>query len=204
MNTPKAKRLSVDLRTKQLLEVGMRLFSERAYDEVGIDAIAAYAGISKGLLYHYFAGKRGFYVATVREVAARVIAATAPDPALPPPAALRGSLQAFFLFIADNASLYRAMLRGGIGSDGEVHAIVEEVRQTSMQRLLALFAGEVPRPRLRTLLYGWVGLVEHVSLDWLAHRDLDAEEVVDLVLDALFRALPPHDGSDPVPQGARS
>ena len=66
----------------QLLQLGRRLFNERAYDEISIDDIAAAAGISKGLLYHYFSSKRVFYVETVRAAATEMIAITAPPPQL--------------------------------------------------------------------------------------------------------------------------
>ncbi len=180
-----SRRLTVDARRAHLLQVGTRLFSEHAYDEVSTEAIAAYAGVSKGLLYHYFAGKRGYYTETVREVARQVIEATAPDPELVPMLALRGSLANFLSFAQSNSLLIRAMLRGGIGSDREIHAIVERVRQASLQRLLVLFGGSVCPPPRRTLLYGWVGMTECVTLDWLEHQDLTRTALVNLLLDAL-------------------
>ena len=55
-----------EARRKQLLELGLKLFGQMSFAEVSIDDIAARAGISRGLLYHYFKGKRGFYTETVR------------------------------------------------------------------------------------------------------------------------------------------
>src|SRR5262249_47381912 len=60
-------RLDVDARRAQLVDLGLTEFGTRTYDEVSIDRIAQMAGISKGLLYHYFPTKRAFYVACVRE-----------------------------------------------------------------------------------------------------------------------------------------
>ena len=71
-------RLEVDERRAQLLSLGCKIFSENAYDEVSINAIAEAAGISKGLLYHYFPTKRDFYVAALRETAKQLIAETLP------------------------------------------------------------------------------------------------------------------------------
>ena len=59
-------RLEVDERRAQLMKLGIELFAARAYDEVSIDELSRMAGISKGLLYHYFPTKRDFYVATVQ------------------------------------------------------------------------------------------------------------------------------------------
>ena len=64
--SPRA-RLNEAERRAQLLALGRRLFTERPYDALSIDDIAAEAGISKGLLYHYFPSKRDFYVAVVDE-----------------------------------------------------------------------------------------------------------------------------------------
>ena len=72
MATAKRSRLTVDERREQLVRLGVDIFSERPYDEVSIDEIAAAAGISKGLLYHYFPSKRDFYVAVVRHGAAQL------------------------------------------------------------------------------------------------------------------------------------
>ena len=77
-------RLSTDARREQLVALGIDIFSERPFDEVSIDDIAAAAGISKGLLYHYFPSKRDFYVAVVRHSADEMQAITDTDPALEP------------------------------------------------------------------------------------------------------------------------
>src|SRR5687768_17791719 len=66
-------RLETDERRKQLVELGLEWFGAKAYDEVSIDDIAEAAGISKGLLYHYFPTKRAFYTACVGEAAAQLL-----------------------------------------------------------------------------------------------------------------------------------
>ena len=62
---PARTRLQVDIRRQQLLELGLELFAHQTYDGLSIDEIAKRAGVSKGLLYHYFPSKRAFYVAAV-------------------------------------------------------------------------------------------------------------------------------------------
>ncbi|HRI06444.1 MAG TPA: helix-turn-helix domain-containing protein, partial [Nannocystaceae bacterium] len=91
---------AVDERRDQLLTLGRRIFAERAYDEVSIDDIAEAAGISKGLLYHYFGSKRGFYVAIVRESASRLVEATAIRTDLPPGERAHAGLAAYLDFAA--------------------------------------------------------------------------------------------------------
>ena len=51
-------RLEPDARRAHLLAVGATVFGTKAYDEVQIDQIAQQAGVSRGLLYHYFPTKQ--------------------------------------------------------------------------------------------------------------------------------------------------
>jgi AcrR family transcriptional regulator len=57
----------------------MDLFAARAYEHIAIDDLAAATGISKGLLYHYFRGKRDFYVQTIRAASLRLRRLSEPD-----------------------------------------------------------------------------------------------------------------------------
>lgn len=181
--------MRVEARREQLVSLGLRLFAEFSYDELSTDAIARAAGISKGLLFHYFAGKRGFYVATVEEMARRVEAATAPDPTLDFATALARSLQGFVRFVAEEGQLYGALVRGGIGMDPEVFAILERVRLNSVQRVFEVLGVAQPEARQHAVVYGWIGFTEAVCLDWVSRQHLSAEEVVELLLQALLALL---------------
>ena len=78
------RRLGVEERRRGLLDIGRRLFAERAYDELSMAEVARAAGISKPLLYHYFPSKRRFFEATLAQAAEELAARTEPDPSLPP------------------------------------------------------------------------------------------------------------------------
>ena len=82
-----------------LITTGLRLFADRGYASTPVSVIAKAAGVSQGLLYHYFPGKSDLVVAIfrtslndVRESWSRADAE--PDPRLRVPALLRavGSL----------------------------------------------------------------------------------------------------------------
>src|SRR6476646_3852021 len=62
-------RLSPEQRRSHLLDLGVRLFATRSLDELSIDVLAEEAGISRGLLYHYFGNKHAFHEAVVRGAA---------------------------------------------------------------------------------------------------------------------------------------
>ncbi|MBO4336959.1 MAG: TetR/AcrR family transcriptional regulator [Lachnospiraceae bacterium] len=56
----------------RFINAACRLFSENGYRKASTDDIVKEAGISKGLLFHYFGSKKGFYV-YVYKYAARYV-----------------------------------------------------------------------------------------------------------------------------------
>jgi hypothetical protein len=46
-----------------------------------------------------------------------------------------------------------------------------------------------PRPVLRTALRAWIAMVEGASLDWIAHRELDREDLCQLLMAGYFAVL---------------
>jgi AcrR family transcriptional regulator len=191
MASPPRTRLDIDARRRQLVEIGLELFSERAYDEIAIDDIAAVAGISKGLLYHYFPSKRDFYVAVIGEAARDLRERTEPDPDLPPLERLNASLDAYLQHVEQHARGYATLLRGGIGSDAEVRAIVDEARRTFAQRILDAIDAEggTVTPAVRLAVRGWIGYVEAVILEWVERGELSRDEVRGLLAQALGWAV---------------
>src|SRR5437763_648720 len=108
-------RLDIDLRRSQLVEIGMELFAKRAYDEVSVEEIAAAAGVSRGLLYHYFPTKRDFFVEVVRGQVEHIAGLTAPDTSKPPLESLRESLDTYVRYVEDTAQAFLSIHRAGIG-----------------------------------------------------------------------------------------
>jgi AcrR family transcriptional regulator len=183
-------RLDIDERRSQLLALGLDFFSARSYDEVSIDDFAAAAGVSKGLLYHYFPTKRDFYVATIREASRQLLETTLTDGRAPPKDRLRDGLEAYLAYVERHGPAYAALLGGGIGSDPEVSHIVEETRATFVRRLLeGVDAQTRPTPRLRITLRGWIGFVEAAALDWVARRDVSREALRDLLVEIFPRLI---------------
>jgi len=56
----------------QLIEVATGLFAEHGYEGTSIEAVLAAAGVSRGALYHHFAGKEALFRAVVQAVSERV------------------------------------------------------------------------------------------------------------------------------------
>jgi AcrR family transcriptional regulator len=56
----------------QLVGVATGLFAEHGYDGTSIEAVLSAAGVSRGALYHHFAGKEALFEAVVVDVSSRV------------------------------------------------------------------------------------------------------------------------------------
>ena len=183
--SPRA-RLRPDDRKAQLLALASRKFAEQTYDEFSMDDLAAAAGVSKGLLYHYFPSKRDLYVSTVRQAASEILEAIEPDTALSPEDRLRAGLHEYMKYVSGRATAYRAVLRGGIGIDQEVAAIAQEVRDAVFELVKRGLGEPDVTGMARPALIGWIGLAEAVSLDWTEHGDIP----LNVVEEFLVRALP--------------
>ncbi|WP_437500702.1 TetR/AcrR family transcriptional regulator [Sorangium sp. So ce1099] len=182
---PPRQRLDLDARRAQLLALGLELFSQRAYDDVAIDEVAQAAGISKGLLYHYFPTKRDFYIAVLREAARELVERSLDVDDLPVDERLRTGLDAYLAYVERQGISYAAVFRGGIGSDAEVLAIIDETRSRFLDKLLADAPVAERPPALRVALRGWIGFVEATSLDWVERHELDRTSLRDLLADLL-------------------
>lgn len=182
-------RLGLDERRSQLIELGRVLFNARSYDEISIDDIAAAAGVSKGLLYHYFPSKRSFYVETVRTGAEQMTALTAVGEEYPPQERLGRGLDAYIEYVEANAPAYATLLRSGIGSDPEVASIVEETRRVLIDRIVRGLGVAEPSAPLRIAMRAWIGFVEGASLEWIDHGGVSKAVLRALLVDALQSAV---------------
>jgi AcrR family transcriptional regulator len=196
MKTAQRSRMSTDARREQLLAAGAELLGRRPYGEVSIEEIAAAAGVSKGLLYHYFPTKRDFVVAALRRGEQELGELTAPDPELPPAEQLGAGLDRFLDFVEEHAAAYLAIFRSRGGGDAEIEATLEENRRLRLTALTNALEGwaaspvEIRRtPLLETALQGWIFFVEGAVLRWLERRDIERDELRELLQRALIDAL---------------
>ncbi|MGH9139296.1 MAG: TetR/AcrR family transcriptional regulator [Acidimicrobiales bacterium] len=183
-------RLSPGNRRAQLVDLGLEVLSTRPLDRVSVDEIAAAAGISRGLLFHYFDSKRDYLVAVVRAAADQLLELTTPDPSLPPVEQLRDGLERYVAFVDEHREIYVGLLRGG-GGDADLQAIFDETRAVIAHRVLAgVGAADDPSPVVQLVARGWVGFVEEAAIEWLgSDRSLSKGELVTLLEQSLVQLL---------------
>jgi AcrR family transcriptional regulator len=196
VSAPKSTRLSPDERREQLLRLGLELLGHSPHDQVSIGEIARAAGISKGLLYHYFPTKSDFVVAVLRHARDDLAERMRPDLSLPPQARLDQSLDAFLRYAEEHAAGFTAVARARAGEDEKIRAVLLEGRRrrvASMVDFAAALSGapreELASPALETVIEGWLAFCEGVVVRWLGERTLEREAVLVLLRRALLSAL---------------
>jgi len=166
------RRLDVEARRGELLRLGMELFATRAYDEVAIEEIAERAGISRGLLYHYFPTKRDFYLAVTGAAVDEIGELTRPrGGAAAALDSVATSLDAYLAYAESHAHGFLTAHRGALAGDAEVRAMVQRSRERQVARLLdVLAAGGRPSPLARLAVHGWIALAQDATVRWLEQR----------------------------------
>src|SRR6185437_8105957 len=187
MADPAYRRLDVDERRRQLLERGAELFTSHRYDELSMSRIAAEVGISKSLLYHYFPSKQAFFEATLGAWAEELRARTEPDPDLPPIEQLKASVGGFLALVEENAVAYRNLMSSASGVP-EISTLIDEVRRRTTASILAGVYPEGAPPKARAAVSGWLWFMDGACLDWIEHRDIERDELRDLLLGAFVGA----------------
>jgi AcrR family transcriptional regulator len=186
--TPAFSRLDVDERRRQLLEASIRIFSEKRYDEVSMSEIATAAGISKGLVYHYFSSKQELFRATLEDAARDIAMRIEPDESLAPAERVRASLDAYLEWIEAHEPGYIRLIED-VGRVSDVRQLVGRVREdTAVLIARQAVVGDPPRALVSAAL-GWLWFMDGVCLDWLARRHMTREQVRDMLLAVLFGSV---------------
>ena len=196
-NARTRSRLNPDLRREQLLDLGVRLLSTRSLDELSIDLLAEQAGISRGLLYHYFGSKQDFHVAVVRRAADEMIRVTAPRPEGTALERLAGSLEAYVDYVLANYEGYASLVRGAASGNPALRQIYEETRTALTDRIFEAGGPDGLRAlgvddtsAVRLMARGWSAMTEEVVLEWVrGGREVPKEELLRLLTAALPAVL---------------
>jgi len=190
--TPRT-RLTPEQRRSQLLDLGVRLLATRSLDELSIDLLAEEAGISRGLLYHYFGNKHDFHEAVVRRAADDLIAQTAPPVDGEPMERLTTSLTAYVDYVSANYEGYLSLVKAAAGGNETLREIYEEAREALNGRVFRPDAQSeiVPdTPATRLVVRGWSAMTEELVLSWIADpAGLTRDELLEVLASSLLAIM---------------
>lgn len=173
-----------------MVEIGARLFAERPFNDVWIEQVAQEAGVSRGLVYHYFPNKKDFFSAIVRHGMRHAFEVTAPDPSLPPDKWLKDGVERLVDFVEANANAFRAVFAGRHSVDEDVRAAVKENRDAQVQRICMLISPDEPvSETVRLGVEGWIAFLDAALLEWLDGRRIERNRLVKLICGSLIGTI---------------
>lgn len=188
--TTPPRRLAPGDRRRQILSVARELLDEKPLDDITVEEAAERAGVSPGLVFHYFGTQRKFRRAIAEEAAQELLAQLAPDPALSHVEQLHGALDRFTTYVARRPRLFLAVTRVA-GANQDLRDLYAAIRGTMSDWIVAALhdVGVDDTPALTMTLSGWIAYTEEVVLGWLTEPTLSRAEVVTLCETACYRLV---------------
>ena len=170
MSTPqKYHRLDPAERRDQILDAANELFAERGYDEVTIEDVAKSAGVARGLVHHYFGGRKEVFIALVERLGAlREDQLRAPE-GRTASERVADSVSRWLDWTEANRTIYLGTIAPGEDfADPDVRRVVAELVNRAVA-LVAAFHSDIAEdsPRLRYALVCWTGLNRAATRRWL-------------------------------------
>lgn len=191
------RRLSPDDRRTELLALGAQAFGQRPYDEVRIDEIAARAGVSRALMYHYFPDKRAFFAEVIRNEGERLFEATStpPRPGQTLFERLRTGVLAYLDYHERNPHGSWAAHVGLGRTDPVLVGVDSADNERQMQRIMAAVlevAGDLDdkvERDLQVIVYGWLAFTLEICRQRIIDPSLDAHQLADSAAHSLLDAV---------------
>jgi AcrR family transcriptional regulator len=189
---PRFKRLETSERRRQILSAARRLFSDRHYGAVSTADIAAEAGVTRGLVHHYFGGKRELYLEVVRSLLELAPGVFAEEIAGSDPATALGVAVDRWLDVSERSHgvLLAAHGAQGFGRDAEVEEIFDRARERTADAVIAILRPDTPvgdaPAELRAAVRAYAGFVEGATFDWLRGGPLNREQLRELLVGGLL------------------
>ena len=204
MNSTKFSRLDPQQRREQILDAASVLFAERAYDAVSVEDIATFAGVTRGLIHHYFGGRKDVYIGLLERLGAQREEHLRPPAGCSAHARVADSVSRWLDWTEANRTIWLATIGHGEDiADRDVRHVVADLARRAVA-LLAAFHADIAddSPRLRYALECWTGLNRAATRRWL-HREATREATHELLASTLEHVLRTF-GAPPTPNGRTS
>jgi AcrR family transcriptional regulator len=167
-----------------------RVFAERPYEEVTMDAVAEAAGISRALLYRYFPGKLALFASVYQRAADRLLDSIRLDPGAPLEDQIAAGLDAHFDYFLANRNAVLAANQT-LAADPVVQGIINAELDALRDRITdAVALDHRARQRLSAVVISWLAFVRVLCVQWLTDQGFTRDEVRAICVDALNAVLP--------------
>ena len=188
-------RLPPATRRDEILDTARRLFAERGYATVSASEVAREAGVTPGLLHHYFGGKRGLFETLVQRLGPQILEVVRVDTTR----TVRARTRSFATSWLDWVDAHRQIWLATAGLDEnlaepEVREIVERIRERVIDGLIADYPATLSdEPPIRLMLQSFLAFSRVVVRNWLdgGVSRAEAERLLADTLHALITTVAP-------------
>ena len=181
-STPRVRRTAED-RRRQLIGIGLQLLATRPIHQITVDEVAASAGISRSLLFHYFPTKQDYYVAVVRAASRRLLRQIAPDSN-----ELPAIVEDYVRYLERRREPYVALFRSS-SVDDWVRSIHEETQDALARRVISALGDGQHSGAVELVIRAWWSFAEELAITWTGSRPADRDALVDLLVESLHRVI---------------
>ena len=182
-----ARRLPPEQRRTQLLDAASDLAAGRDLTTLSVQDIARHAGVSEGLLYHYFPTKQALLDAAAARAADRMAAALEAAAAGGDPRELLVSgLGAYLDHVRADPVGWRVLLSAHSGEPARIAAAMDAHSRAVALRTLGVTD---PSPALALVVDGWLALEKQVCLTWLEQPGASRAVVEDVLVTTFLQSL---------------
>lgn len=191
MTQPARTRLEPDDRRRQIVDAARTLYIDRPYEQVSLAELARAAGVTRGLLHHYFGSKREIFLAVMR-ASLLMPEGELPDLShLPLPDRVRVTLD-WILQAAETYGHAWVMASGVAELHGasDLQGLVDEADERAA-RLVLDAIGLADDAALRIRLRASAAYVKSLSREWLQRQTLSRDEVLTLLTDHVTSVVSP-------------
>lgn len=182
-------------RRAEFVEAALRALDEHG-PELGMEDVAAEAGVTKPVLYRHFEDKADLYLALGQRGTELLFERLIPaiNAELAPVPRIRMALDAFFTVIEEHPNLYRLLARGSFQDrpvDADVVAEDKEVIATALTALLGDYMRmfDMDSGAAEPWAYGIVGMVQNTGEWWLEKRTMSRDSVVEYLTQIIWAAI---------------
>jgi AcrR family transcriptional regulator len=164
-------RLPPDERRAQVLEAARHVFARDGFAAASTAAVARDAGVTRGLVHHYFGSRRELFLGVLAELAQRLPAAIRTDlEGVPLEEVVRINSTALLDAVERDRDAWVALL-GAAGSDPDVEQILDRARDLAIDKMLLNQGAAVGESdELRLVLRVYLGAAEAALAEWTTHE----------------------------------
>ncbi|MEU1899595.1 helix-turn-helix domain-containing protein [Nocardiopsis dassonvillei] len=191
--TVQRRRLEPDQRRSEILAVARALFGERTYSAVSVSEIAREAGVARGLVNHYFGGKRQLYLEVVRRmlIVPASVAENLPRTTIEERVSI--CVDRWLDVVERNKEMWLSAIGSeAIGQDRDTEKILLEADEVATDHILqaAMMSDVVEgRDQLRAMIRAYGSMLKAASREWLVRGALSRADLHVMLTSSVLHLL---------------